>query len=66
MVAKIIDNTTAYEDLQAKVRDEMRECLRDAANKLECHPEQLKIRVVRNQLTGETGYEVERIEDEGA
>lgn len=66
MVAKIITPTTPLEDLRAKVKQEMRDCLIDAAKKMNCHPEQLKIRVVRNEITGETGYEVERIEDEGA
>lgn len=54
---------SAYEDLQAEVKTEMAEVLRDAAKKLNCHPEQLRLRVVRNHLTGVTGYEVERIPD---
>lgn len=63
MVAEIITPTTPLEDLRQKAKAEMREVLIDAAKKLNCHPEQLKLRVVRNTLTGATGYEVERIID---
>ena len=64
MVAKIITPTTPLEDLQQRAKKEMQEVLVDAAKKLNCHPEQLKLRVVRNHLTGATGYEVERVIDE--
>ena len=56
---------TPLEDLQQKVKAEIREVLIDAAKKLNCHPEELRVRVVRNNITGLGGYEVERItEDE--
>ncbi len=60
MVANVI---TPYQDLQQAVKKEMREALIDAARKLNCHPEELRIRFVRNSLTGFGGYEVERIID---
>ena len=60
---EIVKSLDPLEDLQAKVRKEMTDCVKDAAKKLNCHPEQLKIRVVRDNLTGDCGYEVERIID---
>ena len=60
---EIVKTLDPLEDLQRKVRKEMQECLVDAAKKLNCHPEQLKIRVVRDNLTGGCGYEVERLID---
>lgn len=55
---------TPFEELQQAVKDEMAEALRDAAEQYGCHPEQLRIRVVRNNLTGACGYEVSRMPDD--
>lgn len=55
---------TPLEILGQQVKDEMAGVLKDAAEKLGCHPEQLRIRVVRNNLTGAGGYEVGRIDDD--
>lgn len=55
--------TTPFEDLQQAVKKEIADVLKDAAKKMGCHPEQLKVRIVRNQISGETGYEVEQISD---
>jgi hypothetical protein len=64
MVNILTKPTTPYEDLQKAVKAEITEVLKDAAKKLDCHPEQLRVRIVRNNLTGHGGYEVERIPDD--
>ena len=60
----VIQSANPVEELRREVKKEMREILIDAAKKLKCHPEQLRIRIVRNDLTGNGGFEVERIPDE--
>lgn len=62
-MVKIAGPSTPYEDLQQAVKKELREFMIDAAEKMGCHPEQLRARVVRNTLTGATGWEIERIPD---
>ena len=63
-MVSVITPTTPLDDLKSRVKKEMREVLIDAAKKMGCHPEELRMRVIRNELTGAGGYEVERIPDE--
>ena len=61
----IVKPSTPLQDLQQATRKELRGMMIDAAKRIGCHPEELRIRVVRNNITGLGGYEVERItEDE--
>jgi hypothetical protein len=63
-MVKIATLSTPLQDLQRKAKKELRGMMIDAAKRLECHPEQLRARVIRNTLTGMTGYEIERIPDD--
>lgn len=60
----VVQATSPIDELRHKVKMEMRGILIDAAKKMNCHPEELRIRVVRNDLTGQGAFEVERIPHE--